>query len=127
MPAPGQRNARDGSSDRKAGPQRAGVLSSLTLVAKSFRLLPEKDENRPVWNARTWAKKRQGWIFRSEGRATKSRCSLLSDSCGEKLSAPAGEGREPACLECPHLGKETPGMDLQIGRPGHKEPVFSPL
>ncbi len=49
--------------DRKAGPQRAGVLSSLTLVAKSFRLLPEKNENRPVWNARTWAKKRQGWIF----------------------------------------------------------------
>jgi type IV secretory pathway TraG/TraD family ATPase VirD4 len=49
--------------DRKAGPQRAGVLSSLTLVAKSFRLLPEKDESRPVWNARTWAKKRQGWIF----------------------------------------------------------------
>jgi type IV secretory pathway TraG/TraD family ATPase VirD4 len=49
--------------DKKAGPQRAGVLSSLTLVAKSFRLLPEKDENRPVWNARSWAKKRQGWIF----------------------------------------------------------------
>jgi hypothetical protein len=49
--------------DKKAGPQRAGVLSSLTLVAKSFRLLPEKDENRPVWNARTWAKKRQGWVF----------------------------------------------------------------
>jgi len=49
--------------DRKAGPQRAGVLSSLTLVAKSFRLLPERDENRLVWNARTWAKKRQGWIF----------------------------------------------------------------
>jgi len=49
--------------DRKAGPQRAGVLSSLGLVAKSFRLLPEKDENRRVWNARTWAKKRQGWIF----------------------------------------------------------------
>lgn len=33
-------------SDRKAGPQRAGVLSSLGRVAKSFRLLPEKDENR---------------------------------------------------------------------------------
>jgi type IV secretory pathway TraG/TraD family ATPase VirD4 len=32
-------------------------------VAKSFRLLPEKDESRPVWNARTWAKNRQGWIF----------------------------------------------------------------
>ena len=49
--------------DRKAGPQRAGVLSSLGLVAKSFRLLPEKDDKRPVWNARTWSKKRQGWIF----------------------------------------------------------------
>ncbi|HTY85773.1 MAG TPA: type IV secretion system DNA-binding domain-containing protein [Silvibacterium sp.] len=49
--------------DRKAGPQRAGVLSSLGLVAKSFRLLPEKDDKRPVWNARTWSKKREGWIF----------------------------------------------------------------
>ena len=49
--------------DRKAGPQRAGVLSSLGLVAKSFRLLPEKDEKLPVWNARTWSKKREGWIF----------------------------------------------------------------
>jgi type IV secretory pathway TraG/TraD family ATPase VirD4 len=49
--------------DRKAGPQRAGVLSSLGLVAKCFRLLPQKDEKRPVWNARTWSKKRQGWIF----------------------------------------------------------------
>jgi type IV secretory pathway TraG/TraD family ATPase VirD4 len=49
--------------DRKAGPQRAGVLSSLGLVAKGFRLLPEKDENRPLWTARTWAKTRQGWIF----------------------------------------------------------------
>jgi hypothetical protein len=49
--------------DRKAGPQRAGVLSSLGLVAKCFRLLPRKDEGRPVWNARTWAKERDGWIF----------------------------------------------------------------
>jgi hypothetical protein len=49
--------------DRKAGPQRAGVLSSLGLVAKCFRMLPERDENRPVWNARTWSKKREGWIF----------------------------------------------------------------
>jgi hypothetical protein len=49
--------------DRKAGPQRAGVLSSLGLVAKGFRLLPEKDESRPLWTARTWAKTRRGWIF----------------------------------------------------------------
>ncbi len=49
--------------DRKAGPQRAGVLSSLGLVAKCFRLLPERTADRPVWNARTWSKKREGWIF----------------------------------------------------------------
>ena len=49
--------------DRKAGPQRAGVLSSLGLVAKSFRMLPDRDEKRVVWNARTWSKRREGWIF----------------------------------------------------------------
>lgn len=49
--------------DRKAGPQRAGVLSSLGLVAKCFRMLPERDKDRPVWNARTWSKQRQGWVF----------------------------------------------------------------
>ena len=49
--------------DRKAGPQRAGVLASLGLVAKSFRLLPTREQGRGVWNARTWAEKRQGWIF----------------------------------------------------------------
>ena len=49
--------------DRKAGPQRAGVLSSLGLVAKCFRLLPERTADRTVWNARTWSKKRDGWIF----------------------------------------------------------------
>ena len=49
--------------DRKAGPQRAGVLASLGLVAKCFRLLPEKDQTIRTWNARTWAKDRKGWIF----------------------------------------------------------------
>jgi hypothetical protein len=49
--------------DRKAGPQRAGVLASLGLVAKSFRLLPEKEQSTRTWNARTWAKERNGWIF----------------------------------------------------------------
>ena len=49
--------------DRKAGPQRGGVLASLGLVAKSFRLLPEKHQAKTEWNARTWAKERRGWIF----------------------------------------------------------------
>lgn len=49
--------------DRKAGPQRAGVLSSLGLVAKSFRLLPTREEAKGEWNARTWSRERKGWIF----------------------------------------------------------------
>jgi hypothetical protein len=49
--------------DRKAGPQRAGVLASLGLVAKCFRILPEKGHTDSVWNARTWAKERKGWVF----------------------------------------------------------------
>jgi hypothetical protein len=49
--------------DRKAGPQRAGVLASLGLVAKCFRILPEKWQTSRTWNARTWAKERKGWIF----------------------------------------------------------------
>jgi hypothetical protein len=49
--------------DRKAGPQRAGVLASLGLVAKCFRILPEKGQTNRVWNARTWAKERKGWVF----------------------------------------------------------------
>ena len=49
--------------DRKAGPQRAGVLASLGLVAKCFRILPEKAQTNGTWNARTWAKERKGWVF----------------------------------------------------------------
>lgn len=49
--------------DRKAGPQRAGVLSSLGLVAKSLRLLPKSEEANGTWNARSWSEKRQGWVF----------------------------------------------------------------
>jgi hypothetical protein len=43
--------------------QTAGVLASLGLVAKCFRLLPEKNETDRTWNARSWSKERKGWIF----------------------------------------------------------------
>jgi len=44
--------------DRKAGPQvRASIVSR--LVAKCFRLLPQKDEKRPVWMP-YMVEKRQG-------------------------------------------------------------------
>ena len=49
--------------DRKAGPQAAGVLASLGLVAQSLRLLPRREETTSTWNATDWAKERKGWIF----------------------------------------------------------------
>jgi type IV secretory pathway TraG/TraD family ATPase VirD4 len=49
--------------DRKAGPQAAGVLASLGLVAESFRMLPRKETATRAWNALDWSKKREGWIF----------------------------------------------------------------
>jgi len=49
--------------DRRAGPQAAGVLSSLGLVARSLQLLPRRENTTAVWNATDWAKERKGWIF----------------------------------------------------------------
>ncbi|MBW8869806.1 MAG: type IV secretion system DNA-binding domain-containing protein, partial [Acidobacteriales bacterium] len=50
--------------DATAGPQRAGVLSSLNKISTTLRLLPTVEE-RPVteWSARQWAEQRRGWIF----------------------------------------------------------------
>jgi type IV secretory pathway TraG/TraD family ATPase VirD4 len=50
--------------NRSAGPQRTGVLSSLGMKAKSFRLLPtlEQAQGR-TWSANEWSKERRGWIF----------------------------------------------------------------
>jgi Type IV secretion-system coupling protein DNA-binding domain len=49
--------------DPTAPNQRSGVLGSLSLVADSFRLLPEKEEVTGAWTAREWSKERKGWIF----------------------------------------------------------------
>ena len=48
----------------KAGPQRAGVLSSLGLIAKSLRLLPTLEQaGGRTWSANRWSEERKGWIF----------------------------------------------------------------
>jgi type IV secretory pathway TraG/TraD family ATPase VirD4 len=50
--------------DRSAGPQRVGVLASLSKVAKSLRLLPTIEHtNGAEWSATSWAETRQGWVF----------------------------------------------------------------
>src|ERR1700726_169455 len=49
--------------DRSAGPQRVGVLASLSKVAKSLRLLPHNGAGNGEWTATDWSETRQGWIF----------------------------------------------------------------
>jgi hypothetical protein len=49
--------------NRKAGPQAAGVLSSLGMTAESLRLLPREETSTRQWSAVDWAKERKGWIF----------------------------------------------------------------
>lgn len=49
--------------DRQAGPQRAGVLGSLNMVADALKLLPRESETKARWSAAEWAKERKGWIF----------------------------------------------------------------
>jgi hypothetical protein len=47
----------------QAGPQRAGVISSLNMVADSLKMLPRKEETRGTWTALEWMQERKGWIF----------------------------------------------------------------
>ncbi len=49
--------------DAKAGPQRAGVLASLNMIADSLDLLPEKDGTRQKFVTGEWRFQRTRWVF----------------------------------------------------------------
>ena len=49
--------------DKAAGPQRAGVLGSLNMIADSLALLPEKDEKRESFATERWEFFRTRWVF----------------------------------------------------------------
>ena len=49
--------------DPKAGPQRAGVLASLNMIADSLDLLPEKSDNRGYFTTGKWKFERTRWVF----------------------------------------------------------------
>ena len=49
--------------DKAAGPQRAGVLASLNMIADSLALLPEKDEKREWFATERWGFLRTRWVF----------------------------------------------------------------
>jgi type IV secretory pathway TraG/TraD family ATPase VirD4 len=58
--------------DQTAGPQRAGVLSSLNKIASTLRMLPTVADH-PVaqWNAKAWSEYREGWIFLTSTTTTR--------------------------------------------------------
>jgi hypothetical protein len=58
--------------DQTAGPQRAGVLSSLNKIANTLRMLPTvADHPAGEWTAKTWAENRKGWIFLTSTTTTR--------------------------------------------------------
>lgn len=58
--------------DQTAGPQRAGVLSSLNKIANALRMLPTVADH-PVaeWTAKAWSEHRKGWIFLTSTNTTR--------------------------------------------------------
>lgn len=59
--------------DQSAGPQRAGVLASLNMVADALQLLPAERTTRQRWSATEWSKTRQGWLFFTSTPETRAR------------------------------------------------------
>ncbi len=49
--------------DKAAGPQRAGVLASLNMIADSLALLPGKEEKRELFATERWRCERTRWVF----------------------------------------------------------------
>ena len=59
--------------DRKAGPQRAGVLSSMNLIADSLALLPQGAETKEWFNTGDWKYERTKWVFLTSRPALRER------------------------------------------------------
>src|SRR5579883_1136333 len=49
--------------DPGAHDQGAGIVAMVTNATNPFRYLPPHDQNRPMWSAVAWAKRRRGWLF----------------------------------------------------------------
>ena len=86
---------------RSAGPQRTGVLSSLGMKARSFRLLPTLQQaGGRKWSANEWSKERDGWIFLTSQPGKRSALrplhSLWIDLLVLRLLNEPAAGRRPA-------------------------------
>jgi hypothetical protein len=59
--------------DRKAGPQRAGVLASLNMIADSLDLLPQGGEAGEWFSTGKWRYERTKWVFLTSKPALRER------------------------------------------------------
>jgi hypothetical protein len=59
--------------DPSAGPQRAGVLASLNMVADALQLLPAAHTTSQRWSATDWSTTRRGWLFFTSTPETRAR------------------------------------------------------
>jgi hypothetical protein len=59
--------------DRNAGPQRAGVLASLNMIADSLALLPKEGETRERFTTAKWKFERTRWVFLTSKPALRER------------------------------------------------------
>ena len=59
--------------DRKAGPQRAGVLASLNMIADSLELLPQGAEAAEWFSTGQWKQERTRWVFLTSKPALRER------------------------------------------------------
>ncbi len=59
--------------DRRAPPQRSGVLAALNMVADILKLLPAETVGAARWSALEWARQRQGWVFLTSTAETRIR------------------------------------------------------
>jgi hypothetical protein len=89
----GERNAAGRLLDPGAPAQRAGVLSSLNMVADSLELLPEWEHTRPTFATAEWYTERKRWVFLTSTPPTARRfcrsipCGSIYSSCGCKAPA----------------------------------------
>ena len=59
--------------DKKAGPQRAGVLSSMNMIADGLDLLPETGDGRQWFTTEKWKWERTRWVFLTSKPALRER------------------------------------------------------
>ena len=95
--------------DPGAGPQRGGVLASLSLIADSLALLPEKDEKRGWFATERWKFLRTRWVFLTLPAFGTGTCSAAPLS----LARPANPSHDGAVREPGEAGLVRPGRARQ--------------